>query len=235
MVKVSKLALIRQGSSKDIYDGSLIRKGHLVFHFTDYFSVLDRGRAPWPIPKLGKERAAITVRCFEHWRECGIQNHFVEQLSEDAILVKAAAIPEMNQQLLFEGRRVLPVEVLFRIEATKKFVHRYIAGDISPATTNLKMGEVLKDGYIFDPIFVECSTKFESPDRYINNDEVEQIAGITSLQCEQLYHQTRQAAQSLSILFSSKLLVRTGKFEFLQTGKGWFELGDSISPDELSL
>jgi phosphoribosylaminoimidazole-succinocarboxamide synthase len=233
MVKVTGLPLIRQGSSKDIYDGSSIRKDHVVFHFTDYFSVLDRGRAPWPIPGLGAERAAITIRCFEHLRACAIPNHYVEQLTEDAILVKAAAIPEMNQVLSLDGRRVIPVEVLWRIEATKKFIGRYMRGEMSAERCSLKTGQVLKEGYIFDPVFVECSTKFENPDRYIDDVEVERIAGLTSVQREQLYHLTRQAAKALSVLFSLKLRVRTGKFEILQTGRGWFELGDSISPDEL--
>jgi phosphoribosylaminoimidazole-succinocarboxamide synthase len=233
MAKVSDLPLIRQGSAKDIYDGSSIRKDHLVFHLTDSFSVLDRGRAPWTIPGLGKERTAITVRVFQHWNDCGVSNHFVEQIADDAILVKAASVTEMSQTLSFEGRRVTPVEVLYRIEATPKFVKRFISGDIKPVRANLKMGEVLKNGYVFNPIFVECSTKFENPDRYIEDVEVERIAGITSAEREQLYDLTRNAAKALSVLFSPKLKIRTGKFEFLQTSKRWFELGDTVSPDEL--
>lgn len=227
------LPLIRSGSSKDVLDASSIREKHLALHFSDRFSVFDRGAAPWHIKGLGKTRAAIAVRCFEHFHNCVIATHYAGQLSEETILVKAAEIPELNQVLSLEERRILGVEVLFRFFGTKKFAERYMRGEIAKERFNFKVGEVLKEGYVFNPIFVECSTKFEEQDRYLSDEEAGKIAGITTLQREHMYQFVRNASQALSVLFGTTLGLRTGKFELILTRDSTFEIADSISPDEL--
>ena len=195
--------------------------------------MFDRGSAPWPVPGLGAVRAAIAVRCFKHLHDCGIATHYVKQISENTILVKAASIKELGQTSSYEERRLLGIEALFRFFGTKKFAQRYMRGEISGERFNFKVGEVLKEGYVFSPTFVECSTKFEEQDRYLSDEEAEKIACISNVQRTHMYAFVREASQALSLLFGPTLGLQTGKFELILTRDGGFEIADSISPDEL--
>jgi phosphoribosylaminoimidazole-succinocarboxamide synthase len=231
----SKGRFLRSGSSKDIYHMMIAGNDYILMDFTDGFSVFDRGRAPWNIAGLGELRKAIASRCLRYMSSYGVKTHFLEDFDKSSIIVKAAAIPELDQKISLHGRRVLGVEVLWRNTVTEKFVGRVKSKKVTLDRFFLKDTQPLLPGAHFEDIFVECSTKFEETDRYLSDHEASLIARISPDALQDMYAFARRASQELSELFGPELVLMTGKFEIILTDDQKFEIADSISPDELEI
>ena len=228
------LHLVHPGSSKNVFQFVDV-PAHLVFEFTDKVSIFDVGAFTTLFTGLGAIRCAIAIRCFEHLRSCGVDTHFVGQFAYNQIIVLGVSIPEKKLTIATSNKQLLPVEILWRKEATKKLVNRVESGSLEIDRLKLSSGTKLLVGLKFDPLFVECSTKWEPADRYLSDEEAVLIMSLRTGDLQRLYAFTRDVANHLATLFEGKFTLQTGKFEIAIDQRGMFTLCDSITPDELEL
>ena len=105
-----------------------------------------------------------------------------------------------------------------------------------------------REGSRLDPPFIECSTKFETADRYLSDSEaVEVIAETLTIPVpfrktdhdwliDYCYHDVKHLFRFLYQFFkSSGFLLMDGKVEAALTNLNHIMFVDSISPDELRL
>ena len=243
--------LERKGSSKDIWK-TLGDKGEVTgvyFIFSDRVSVFDVGPLPMLFPGLGKLRCAIAGRMFQVLNSAGFNTHYISHDIESARMdVKPVNIPALTPPIDYGEVAVgtmLPVELLCRRMITEKFLGRI------KDSSQLKEGEVgraqverllvfpeLKVLAVMDPPFVECSTKYEAADRYINDAEAGELVGHDE---EWLVANCYSFVDELFQFFynflrsEANLLLIDGKVELAITFEGTLMLVDSVSPDELGL
>lgn len=231
--------LIFNGSSKKVYGDSIMPEAghrHLDFELTDEVSVFDRGPIRCKFNRLGQLRASISVLIFRYLEEAGIRTLFVEQMSPTRIKVRACSVPEKG--LKAEGNlRLLPVEVLVRRKASKKFVDRVLRNEVADAHVKLSMYQSFYAGMAFNPAFVECSTKHEAKDRYLSDAEAMRLCALSLAQLQELYLLARKVGECIASVLS-KSSIDLGDFK-LEVGfddrTGEFFVTDSISPDEMGL
>ena len=230
--------LIREGSSKILFGESNDPKFehiYLDFVFTSHISVFDRGPIPVEFPQLDKLRCAIACKIFQTLEDDGIMTHYVCQMSQNRMRTLAVSVPEFSFKAT-NGYRLLPLEILWRKEGDEKFANRVRSGEMSRERFKLKLGYALGPGMLFNPTFVECSTKHEGRDRYILDDEACSLAEITEDELQALYKLVRNAERSLTNLFYSTYInVTAGKFEIAYVKGIGFMICDTVSPDELTL
>ncbi len=225
--------LLRRGSSKDIWsvDGE---PGQLEFVFSNRVSVFDVGPIPVEFEGLGQLRCAISGKIFQILEGAGANTHYIYHRG-DKMRVYSAAIPEKNfLSTGHGGRRVLPVEILFRYEITAKLLRRIESGSVDRSSVEvwLSGGNNLKVGARFDPAFVECSTKWQDSDEYISDAAAAELSKVSLEELKHIYRDCRKAASVLRNFFrQAGFDLRDGKFEILRP----FCFADSISPDEVRL
>jgi phosphoribosylaminoimidazole-succinocarboxamide synthase len=223
------------GSSKDVlYDRE---KGELKFHFSDRVSVFDLGPMPVLFPGLGELRCTIATRLWKKLDEAGFRTHFRGRLTDTEISVEPFNIPEKDR--VFEGARgrLLPLEILFRYVATEKFCARVAGGKVDRAVVErlLYEGELVP-GARFKPPFVECSTKHQAADDYINDESAAILAGVSVGTLHSIYHEVRTASDFLhTFLGQAGFGLMDGKCEGALLWDGTFVFADAVSPDELRL
>lgn len=230
--------LIQHGSSKDIYGVSANPKyehEELLFLFKDDVSVFDLGPVPGGVPGLGKLRRDFSVKIFGIFNAESIPNHFISAVGENGILVKACSVPEKNLKAK-SGARLLPLELIFRNFVTPKIVDRVESLELDRSRFSLAAFHPFRAESSFSPAFVECSTKHEASDRYIDDAEAAELARITAEDLQRVYSATRSAALCIrEYLKDSPVTLEDGKFEFGINTKCQIFMCDSISPDELGI
>jgi phosphoribosylaminoimidazole-succinocarboxamide synthase len=231
-------SLIRYGSSKVLYGESndpAFEHTYLDLEFTDKVSVFDRGPIPEAFPGLDELRCAISCKIFEVFAQDGIPTHYFKRISGTRMRTYACSVPEFSFKASGEYR-LIPLEVLFRNIGNIKFAIRVLKGEMNPNRFKLKLGSTLGPGMIFNPTFIECSTKHEKSDRYVLDEEAAELAELEMWQLERLYAFARRAQESIVNLFApTHISVNDGKFEIAYAQKRGFAACDSVSPDELGL
>lgn len=238
--------LLYRGSVKDIY-----KEGdHLLFKYSNRYSVFDWGEMPNEIPQKGEALAALAGLFFDYLKDFGINSHYLKADSKDSIAVKEVSVlrPHFDNGVydysMYHDEPtncLVPLEVIFRVflgqgnslEGRLKKSPAYLA--------DLGLTEVPNSSSDFHPPLVEFSTKLESTDRYLTRQEIKAMGIVKDAELAHIAKSTQDIALQLEKLFASfGVKLWDGKFEFAFGNKGadnlrGLALVDSIGPDELRL
>ena len=230
------------GSVKDLFikrplEGEAL--GEAYFAFSDRYSVFDWGEMPDKISGKGASLSMMAAFNFELMEEEDINTHYLG-LREDGDVRKLgqlenpsakmeillARVPEVqfiNGEYEYEDLRdkknyVVPLEIIFRnsIPVGSSIRRRYKPGDLGYQYSSWPE----EDLNLEEPL-VEFSTKFEEKDRYVEDEEAEEISGLTESEFEEL----RNVAFQVNDLLNRQSREREyehldGKSECMYTDKG---------------
>lgn len=238
--------LIYQGSVKDLYQGN---SGHIIFKYSNRYSIFDWGEMPDEIPHKGEALASMTGNFFKHLRQCGMDSHFVRALDGNSVEVRAVEVlrprwtGEAYDYEVYRARPtqcLVPFEVIFRRHLGQG---NSLEGRLQKAPEYLQdlgLTEMPRAGHSFHPPLIEISTKLESSDRYLSRHEIESMSVVSEKEERALRQRTQEIAMELEQLFASfGVKLWDGKLEFAfgpeSEGERELLLVDSIGPDELRL
>lgn len=230
--------ILRKGSSKDIWseldhDGNVFQ---VYFEFSDRVSIFDRGSLPREFTGLGRLRCAIAGKIFQALNRAGFLTHYISHDVPSArMYVQPVNIPALGIDYgEVASHDLMPVELLCRLALTEKFNARIKRGEVSRQAVERLMGS---NAFRLDPGFVECSTKFESTDRYLTDAEAAMLIQIPLNHLHSYYNVVQDVFRFLSTYFRSAgyFLLMDGKLEASLSKDGIIMFVDSISPDELRL
>ncbi|KAA0003058.1 MAG: phosphoribosylaminoimidazolesuccinocarboxamide synthase [Thermoplasmata archaeon] len=162
--------LIRKGKVKEVYD---IGDDKLEFLFTNNISVFDK-IIPTEIEDKGAVLCGISTFWFKKCEEMGIKTHFIERNSSNKMIVKKFRIIKDYSSLNKNTTNYLiPIEVIARY---------YVAGSLYERMKDkgVKYGEELPE-----PV-IEFTTKFESYDRLLSEEETRKISGLEMEEMEEI-------------------------------------------------
>ncbi len=240
------MELVYKGSVKDLY-----KKGnHLVFEYSNRYSIFDWGEMPNEIPHKGEALASMAASFFEYLAKKGIPSHFISSVNANSIEVQSVNVirPMWNQgRYDYSAYKeaptncLVPLEVIFRkhlgqgnsLEARLKRNPAYLQ--------DLGLSTMPSGATTFDPALVEFSTKLETSDRYLTRQEINEMNIVSEAELKNLRSQTQTIVTELEKLFSSfGVKLWDGKVEYGFGGKDssgnrTLLLVDSIGPDELRL
>lgn len=228
------------GSVKDIQvitEPTQEKPGECVFVFSDRFSVFDWGVMPDLIDGKGKSICLLGAWFFEKLEEIGIKTHYIGMLEDGRIKkLKDLREPQHNMLVKFlrvikpktdgkkydyseflkqKGNFVIPLEVIYRnsLPAGSSVFKRLKEGKIS--LSDLGLSEFPKENTKLNRPFIDFSKKFESQDRYLNQQEAKEIAGLTVEEFEKMKELVFLANKLISECVE-KLSISNddGKFEF---------------------
>lgn len=239
--------LIHKGSVKDVYR---FDENHLLFDFSNRYSLFDWGAMPDEIPSKGEALASFSRNLYskletaEFWqkylpanddvaselKKSGLRTH-QKNLDCRKNQIVVTELPCPRGDLDFYKSKpdfaFIPLEVIFRLGIPKG--SSLLAREPGRYHENQKL----------DLPLVECSTKWESIDRMLEDAEACSISGMTDSEFEKLKKLTAYIAIALKNFFKeSDIELWDGKVEwaFAPTTDGrTFMLVDSIGPDELRL
>lgn len=239
------MELIYKGSVKDLYK----KESHLVFKYSNRYSIFDWGEMPDEVPHKGEALASMAASFFEYLAKKGIPSHFISTLDTTSIEVQAVNVlrPEWIEgqydYSVYQDRPtncLVPLEVIFRkhlgqgnsLEGRLKKNPAYLA--------DLGLNQMPSGETTFTPPLIEFSTKLETSDRYLTRKEIAEMNILSEEELESLRTQTQEVATELEKLFASfGVKLWDGKVEFAfgpeKQGARQLLLVDSIGPDELRL
>lgn len=229
-----KKNLMYEGSVKRIF--ATDAPAHLVFEFTDDYSVFDWGKMPDTIPQKGQGLAKLMAVLFERLENRGVKTHFRGFDGGRNVLVEKIGV--YRPERITEGGRnyytypksmerpyLIPLEVVFRFEvcAGSSFIKRH-------ADKHYQVG------HRFEKPYIEMFTKLEDKDRPLSNEEALKISGLTTAQFEEVIWKTSEVALILQTWFADKgIRLMDGKLEWGLFSDGEVILVDAIGPDEMRL
>jgi phosphoribosylaminoimidazole-succinocarboxamide synthase len=159
-----------------------VEPGIISLEYTDRWSAFDRGSSDQLIPGLGASRCACAVKSFGLARARGLPTHFIEQVGPQTIHVEEFSVPG-HDSLSGEVRgHVLPLEWIWRTNVFGSMLERIKDGRVDPVTLGFEQGVVVTEGMQLPTMVIECTTKFESVDRHLSNEEALTLAGINQSQ-----------------------------------------------------
>jgi len=171
-----KLQFIRAGSAKDIYR---VDESDIAFRFTNFFSVFDRGRASYPIPGKALAMCACAVKSFRIAEEIGVPTHFVEQLDPVTIRIKEVQLIADRALTAQDQNYLVPAEFIYRLRVAGSIDRDFHSGKKKPEHYGLSVGVIPVVGTPFPYPIKHLTTKLESVDRDLTEEEVCRLAGIT--------------------------------------------------------
>ncbi len=144
-------------------------------------SVVDRGAIPGFVSKdVAISRTKQAEAMFLALRYYGINTHFVAKESDTSLRVRESRVSDLPLLSGFAHARMLGLEVLCRLRATRKFCDRFKRGEIPAGKLRLHPGDVLIPGTRFAVPFVEFSTKWRpGGDVYLSDLEAAKLTGCS--------------------------------------------------------
>ena len=206
-----KGTLIGKGKAKDIYETP---DGHLIFHYTDRVTAFDGVKAD-EFEEKGYITCELAAFWFDYLRNEGIDNHFVELVRSDAMMV--------------EKLEILPVEVICRNYLTGSLLKRFKAAEVT-----LPEGMSGEEGEKFPEGLIEYTTKFEETDRPVTREEIlEEKGWMSAKELEIIEEMTRKINMLMGDYLSSKGIILVDfKIEFGRDNDGTIKLADEVgTPD----
>jgi len=207
-----KRELIRRGKAKDIYRRS---DGCIVFVFTDRVTAFD-GVKSGEYPQKGEICCRLSCFWFERLEKEGIKTHF------------RGCIPP--NELVAEEVSIIPVEVIARNYLYGSLWRRYKRGEIDLS------GFLHGDGSEAEPLtstYVEFTTKFESVDRPIAEEEIISRAWMNRDEIEYIKEETLKIGSIMSSYLTQKgLILADYKLEYGRSREEGRE-GEIILADEV--
>jgi len=196
----ARTEMIAEGKAKKIYATTDPTK--LVFYFKDdatAFNAQKRGT----IESKGVLNQRISARMFTMLRAKGIDNHYVETLSE--------------REMLVERLEIIPVETILR---------NIITGSCQKRLARIE-GELLTR-----PIIEFCYKSDALGDPLINDDHAIAFGWATEAELAEIRRQTLAVNSVLKPFLAERgILLVDFKLEFGRTPDGRVLLGDEICPD----
>jgi phosphoribosylaminoimidazole-succinocarboxamide synthase len=221
--------LLYKGSTKDIFH---VSGEELLFKFSDRYSIFDYGEMPDQINNKGKNTAKFTVGLYRKLENKNIiKTHLLKNgESSDEIVVRKFTVPrDFDSSVFYQKRPInsfIPLEVIFRFGV--------------PVGSSL-INRGYKAGEVFEFPLIEFTTKLESIDRLITDEEAKKLAGMNDFEFNLLLEKAKQCATFLKTIIDGKgLKLWDGKFEFAfgeldENSNRELILVDSISLDELRI
>jgi phosphoribosylaminoimidazole-succinocarboxamide synthase len=223
-----KKTLIYSGSVKDVYK---VEDGICEFDFTDKVSVFDKpiGNV---IPGKGETLCDLACFWFDEVKNLNIGSHFIERTGPKTIRVKEVQIIRDYSKII-DGKtnHLIPLEFILRHYVAGSFHDRLLKGKIEPES--LGVTEVPYGMELSEPYF-ETSTKLESHDRLLSNEEA---LGIAKMEQERMVEIEDICIRIDDVveeqLESSNLIHVDGKKEFGYDREGQLMIVDVFgTPDE---
>lgn len=239
--------LIHKGSVKDVYR---FDENHLLFDFSNRYSLFDWGAMPDEIPGKGAALASFSRNLYCKLETSDFWQKYLSVNDELATELKSSGLRTHQKNLDCRKNQIvvtefpcprgdldfykstpnfafIPLEVIFRLGIPKG--SSLLSREPSRYQENQKLEIPL----------VECSTKWESIDRMLDEAEACSISGMNSKEFDKLKKLTSYLAIALKNFFAeNEVELWDGKVEwaFAPNGNGrTFMLVDSIGPDELRL
>ena len=245
--------LMHTGSVKDIRGEAGAK--HLVFEYSDRYSVFDWGEMPDHLPGKGQALAFMAHAFFDLLEEphhgVGLVDQQMSPLERHNpgrfYQVQAVQVlyPQFSNGVwnydVYQKRPVqtlVPLEIIFRfgIPSGSSLLERAKDADY---LKQLGLNAPVRPGQVFDRPVIEWSSKLESSDRYIPPAQAREMAGMSPSEFKRLEEMSIRGASKLHRLFADLgLELWDGKFEFaFREGdqERDFMFVDSIGPDELRL
>ncbi len=223
-----KKTLIYSGSVKDVYS---VEDGICEFDFTDKVSVFDKPIAN-VIPGKGEMLCDMACYWFDVLKELEINSHFIERTGPKSMRVKEVQIIRDYSKII-DGKmnHLIPLEFILRHYVAGSFYDRSLKGKIEPKS--LGVSEVIYGMELFEPYF-ETSTKLESHDRLLTNDEALEIAKMEQERMDEIEDICIRIDDAMEDrLDSSNLIHVDGKKEFGYDLEGQLMIVDVFgTPDE---
>ncbi|MBB5753131.1 phosphoribosylaminoimidazolesuccinocarboxamide synthase [Prosthecomicrobium pneumaticum] len=212
------------------------RTGRAIFSFTDDFSVFHFSKMPDQIPGKGEVVARMGHASLKALECAGIHTHMIGFRPPRAMEVRLVNVLDPAERPLGPGdtARLVPLQVIYRnrLGPGASVYRRAAAGRVTPADLGL---DVLPppDAPLARPI-LEFTTKLETIDRFVREDEARAIAGLTPGQFETLKAMTLEIDAVLSRHAAARgLVLADGKVEFALDEDGALMLVDVAgTPDE---
>ncbi len=197
---MKKLEQIYEGKAKKVYrtdDENLY-----IIDYKDDATAFD-GKKKGTIDDKGIVNNIMSAKMFTILEKAGIPTHFVEQLSDRSMLVRAV--------------KIVPIEVIVRNIATGSLTKR--------------LG--IPDGQILSPTVLEyCYKSDELSDPQINEFHVRAMDLATDDEMKQINYMSFKVNELLQPIFKTiKLTLVDFKLEFGRLADGKIVLADEISPD----
>ena len=212
LIDTMEREFIRSGKAKDIYRRS---DGCIVFVFTDRVTAFD-GVKKSEYPHKGEICCRLSCFWFEKLENEGIKTHFRE------------CIPP--NELVAEEVSIIPVEVIARNYLYGSLWRRYKRGEIDLG------GFLHGDGSEAEPLtstYVEFTTKFESTDRPIAEEEILSRAWLNREEIEHIKEETLKIGSIMSsYLLQKGLILADYKLEYGRSREEGRE-GEIILADEV--
>ncbi len=238
--------LLYQGSAKNVRGevGSEV----CFFEFTNRYSIYDWGEMPDHLEHKGESLAFMAQLFFEHLSQEHYAHHFLERTQENLLKVKTVKVipPVLTarghdyssyQENVVDA--LVPLEVIFRfgVPQGSSLLKRLERDPV--LLKQYGLSQIPEPGTWLERPIIEFSTKLESSDRMLADQQAQKIAGLSTLEFEELKHTALSIAKSLSKLISGiGLELWDGKLEFAfraaENGRS-FELVDAIGLDELRI
>ncbi|TVQ85231.1 MAG: phosphoribosylaminoimidazole succinocarboxamide synthase [Micavibrio sp.] len=252
--------IMYRGSVKDIRGDN--KTDHLIFEFSDRYSVFDWGGMPDRLDGKGEALAALAYMFFDLLEKRGIKTHlkagqdvFAEKTNLLTVEKMAVLKPEAQQKdgkLVYDysayknrperapTHTLVPLEVIFRFGVPEGSSLLKRASDAEYCKT-IGLATPPKAGDMFDSPVIEFSTKLENYDRMLPYETARDISGMTEAEFKLLHKNAAHIAEILKDIFAAiDVTLWDGKLEFAfdatdENGMRGFILIDSIGPDELRL
>lgn len=245
-------SLLYKGSVKNLFEGN----DHLLFEYSDRYSLFDWGEMPDHLDQKGEALAMMGALFFTELTNHKIPHHFLGLCDKNGQALEWAPTRYLKVKKVPVTRPIgengkynyqfyktkpqeglVPLEVIFRFGVGKgsslsKRVHN------DPSLLAQWHLDRLDEGKLRDIPLIDFSTKLEPQDRYLTHQEAKNIAGLSEREFLKLYHDTIKVALILRNLTGQLgLELWDGKLEwaFMPGDNRSFMLVDSIGLDELRL
>lgn len=171
--------------------------GRGSFWFTDAYSVFDWGQMPDDIPGKGHSLCTMGARTFERLEAAGIPTHYrgvcdaADPVALDAcsdppreMAIDLTTVPDLpfddgsyDYDAFYDAvdaHYLIPLEIVFRNQVP---IGSSLRKRTDPGDHGLSFAEWPDEAIELTAPIVECSTKFEESDRYLDIEEADVIAG----------------------------------------------------------
>jgi len=201
---------IRSGKAKDIYQSD----GNIIFVFTDRVTAFD-GKKKAEYASKGEICCKLSCFWFEKLQAEGIKTHLKECVPPNVLVAEEVSL--------------LPVEVIARNFLYGSLWKRYERGEID-ISGDFLVQEERREGMPLTKSFLEFTTKFESVDRPITEEEIIESGWMDRNEIEHIKKETRRIGDIMrSYLTQRGIILADFKLEYGRSKEG----GDIILADEV--
>jgi len=206
------MQLLRQGKVKDVYEAS---PGELEFMFSDRISVFDKV-IPTLVPHKGDTLCRTSAHWFQAAEKLGIKTHFLRVSGDNRMRVrKVEVIHDYARITPKTTNYLIPLEVIARYYVAGSLHDRIKAGQVHPEDLGFPRGHAPAYGEELPHPLLEVTTKLETVDRELGEEDARRIAGLTKGDYAGILEMVHRIDQELNRQVGRRGLIHVdGKKEF---------------------